>query len=412
MSFEKFNLSQETNQALEKNNYKTPTTIQEKVIPLIQSGIDLMAQAQTGSGKTASFVIPLLEFLKSKEITKKAKIKVLVLTPTRELTLQVAQTFLIMSEFYEYKPKVVSIIGGEKIGEQLLKIQKGCDIVVATSGRLLDIIDKKQIDLSKVEYFVLDEADKMLDIGFSQELDMILEVIPKKRQNLMFSATYPNKVIDIASKVTTKATTVEIENSKSYVEKIEQRAILVNKNNKSALLRHLIKLNKFQSVLVFMASKRAADNIAVKFRKYGLNADSFHGDLIQEERVDTLNDFKNKKINVLFCTDIASRGLHVEDIDCVINYDLPRSTDDYIHRIGRTGRAGKSGMAISFLDGENLNHFKLIEKRYKLNIQKEQIEGFEFDTSTIVNQKGKAPVKGKRKSKKDKLREQSKIKGL
>jgi superfamily II DNA/RNA helicase len=412
MSFEKFNLSQELNQALEKNNYKTPTTIQEKIIPLIQSGIDLMAQAQTGSGKTASFVIPLLEFLKFKETTKKAKIKVLVLTPTRELTLQVAQTFLIMSEFYEYKPKVVSIIGGEKIGEQLLKIQKGCDIVVATSGRLLDIIDKKQIDLSKVEYFVLDEADKMLDIGFSQELDMILEVIPKKRQNLMFSATYPNKVIDIASKVTTKATTVEIENSKSYVEKIEQRAILVNKNNKSALLRHLIKLNKFQSVLVFMASKRAADNIAVKFRKYGLNADSFHGDLIQEERVDTLNDFKNKKINVLFCTDIASRGLHVEDIDCVINYDLPRSTDDYIHRIGRTGRAGKSGMAISFLDGENLNHFKLIEKRYKLNIQKEQIEGFEFDTSTIVNQKGKAPVKGKRKSKKDKLREQSKIKGL
>jgi ATP-dependent RNA helicase RhlE len=409
MSFEKFNLSQETNQALEKNNYKTPTTIQEKVIPLIQSGIDLMAQAQTGSGKTASFVIPLLEFLKSKEITKKAKIKVLVLTPTRELTLQVAQTFLTMSEFYEHKPYIVSIIGGEKIGEQLLKVQKGCDIVVATSGRLLDIIDKKQIDLSKVEYFVLDEADKMLDIGFSQELDMILEVISKKRQNLMFSATYPNKVMDIASKVTKKATKVEIENSKSYVEKIEQRAILVNKNNKSALLKNLIKLNKFQLVLVFMASKRAADNIAAKFRKYGFNADSFHGDLIQEDRVYTLNEFKNKKINILFSTDIASRGLHVEDIDCVINYDLPRSTDDYIHRIGRTGRAGKSGMAISFLDGENLNHFKLIEKRYKLDIKKEQIEGFDFDTSTIVDQKGKAPVKGKRKSKKDKLREQGKL---
>jgi ATP-dependent RNA helicase RhlE len=409
MSFEKFNLSQETNQALEKNNYKTPTTIQEKVIPLIQSGIDLMAQAQTGSGKTASFVIPLLEFLKSKEITKKAKIKVLVLTPTRELTLQVAQTFLTLSEFYEHKPSIVSIIGGEKIGEQLLKVQKGCDIVVATSGRLLDIIDKKQIDLSKVKYFVLDEADKMLDIGFSQELDMILEVISKKRQNLMFSATYPNKVMDIASKVTKKATKVEIENSKSYVEKIEQRAILVNKDNKSALLRNLIKLNKFQSVLVFMASKRAADNIAAKFRKYGFNADSFHGDLIQEERVYTLNEFKNKKINILFSTDIASRGLHVEDIDCVINYDLPRSTDDYIHRIGRTGRAGKSGMAISFLDGENLNHFKLIEKRYKLDIKKEQIEGFDFDTSTIVDQKGKAPIKGKRKSKKDKLREQGKL---
>lgn len=405
MSFEKFNLSQELNRALEKNNFLTATPIQQEVIPLIKSGTDVMAQAQTGSGKTASFVIPILEVLKDNTLSKKAKIKVLVLTPTRELTLQVAQTFTNLSQFFQYTPLVVPIIGGEDIGDQLKKIQKGCDIVVATSGRLLDIIDKKQIDLTKLEYFVLDEADKMLDLGFAQELDMILEVIPKKRQNLMFSATYSEKVIKIASKITTKAVKVEIQNTTSYVKEITQRAILVNKENKSPLLRELIKENKFKSVLVFMVSKRAADNIAAKFRRYGLMADSFHGDLTQDERIYTLDEFKSKKIDILFSTDIASRGLHIEDIDCVINYDLPRSTEDYIHRIGRTARAGKSGVAISFLDDENLNHFKLIEKRYRLDIPKEQIEGFVFKSSPDMKKKGNGPIKGKRKSKKDKLRE-------
>jgi superfamily II DNA/RNA helicase len=405
VSFEKFNLSQELNRALEKNNFLTATPIQQEVIPLIKSGTDVMAQAQTGSGKTASFVIPILEVLKDNTLSKKAKIKVLVLTPTRELTLQVAQTFTNLSQFFQYTPLVVPIIGGEDIGDQLKKIQKGCDIVVATSGRLLDIIDKKQIDLTKLEYFVLDEADKMLDLGFAQELDMILEVIPKKRQNLMFSATYSEKVIKIASKITTKAVKVEIQNTTSYVKEITQRAILVNKENKSPLLRELIKENKFKSVLVFMVSKRAADNIAAKFRRYGLMADSFHGDLTQDERIYTLDEFKSKKIDILFSTDIASRGLHIEDIDCVINYDLPRSTEDYIHRIGRTARAGKSGVAISFLDDENLNHFKLIEKRYRLDIPKEQIEGFVFKSSPDMKKKGNGPIKGKRKSKKDKLRE-------
>ncbi|PHO13709.1 DEAD/DEAH box helicase [Malaciobacter marinus] len=406
MSFKVFTLSQELYKALEKNSYITPTPIQEKVIPLVKKGADVLAQAQTGSGKTASFVIPVLELLKDEITSKKSKIKVLVLTPTRELTLQVAQTFSTMSSFFKHTPLIVPVIGGEKIGEQLLKIQKGCDIVVATSGRLIDIIDKKQIDLSQIEYFILDEADKMLDFGFAEELDIILNVIAKQRQNLMFSATYSSKVLDIASKITTKATNVKIENTKSYVEQITQRAILVNKENKSALLRQLIKQNQFKSVLVFMSSKRAADNIAVKFRKYGLEADSFHGDLTQEERIYTLEEFKNKKINILFSTDIASRGLHIEDIDCVINYDLPRSTQTYIHRIGRTARAGKSGVAISFLDDENLNHFKLIEKRNELDIKKEQIEGFEFKSYGSVKQKGSKPIKGKRKSKKDKLREQ------
>ncbi len=406
MSFDIFNLSLELSKSLEKYNYKTPTSIQEEVIPLVKTKQDIMAQAKTGSGKTASFVIPILESLKANKTQKKAKIKVLVLAPTRELTLQIAQTFSNLSQYFPKALSIVSIIGGEKIGEQLLKIQKGCDVVVATSGRLLDIIGKKQIDLSTIEYFVLDEADKMLDLGFVQELDEILKIIPQNRQNLLFSATYSQKVIDIASKITTTAIKVEIEDSNTNVKEITQRAIFVNKEDRSALLRHLIKENKFKSVLVFMANKRAADNIANKFIKKGYEAESFHGDLTQEERNLTLNDFKDKKIDILFSTDIASRGLHIDDIDCVINFDLPRGTEDYIHRIGRTARAGKSGVAISFLDNENLSHFKLIEKRYNLDITKEQIEGFDFTLLKTTKQKGTAPVKGKRKSKKDKLREQ------
>ncbi|WP_321470951.1 DEAD/DEAH box helicase [Halarcobacter sp.] len=406
MSFDIFNLSLEISKALEKNNYKTPTPVQKEVIPLVKTKQDIMVQAKTGSGKTASFVIPILESLKENKDNKKAKIKVLVLAPTRELTLQIAESFSTLSRFFPKVLSIVSVIGGEKIGEQLLKIQKGCDIVVATSGRLLDIIGKKQIDLSTIEYFVLDEADKMLDLGFVQELDEILKIIPKNRQNLLFSATYSPKVIDIASKITSNAVKVEIKDSTTHVEEITQRAIFVKKEDRSALLRHLIKENKFKSVLVFMANKRATDNIANKFIKKGYEAESFHGDLTQEERNLTLNDFKDKKIDILFSTDIASRGLHIDDIDCVVNFDLPRGTEDYIHRIGRTARAGKSGTAISFLDNENLNHFKLIEKRYNLDIKKEQIEGFDFTLLKTTKQKGTAPVKGKRKSKKDKLREQ------
>ena len=409
MTFDIFDLSLELKKSLEKNNYKTPTPIQKKVIPLVKTKKDIIAQAKTGSGKTASFVIPILEDLKYKKTSKKekAKIKVLVLTPTRELTLQIADTFINFSEYFNNKPSVVSLIGGEKIGEQLLKIQKGCDIVVATAGRLIDIIGKKQIDLSNLEYFVLDEADKMLDLGFVDELDEILKTIPNQRQNLMFSATYPQKVIDIVSKISKNAIKVQIEESSTNVEQITQRAIFVNKVDRSELLRVLIKQNKFKSILVFVATKRAADNISNKFRKKGFKADSFHGDLTQEERVYTLDDFKNKDIQILFSTDIAARGLHIDDIDCVVNFDLPRSSEDYIHRIGRTARAGKTGVAISFLDNENLEHFKLIEKRYKLNIPKEQIEGFDFTLIKSTKEKGKAPVKGKRKSKKDKLREQN-----
>lgn len=405
MGFSNFNLSPQIQKALANNDFTTPTPIQTKVIPLVLESFDVMAKAQTGSGKTASFVLPILQKWQDSGYEGKSKIRTLVLTPTRELTLQVAEAFKLFSKNFEKSPKVISTIGGEGISTQLYDLQQGCDVLVATPGRLLDILSKKQISLEKLEFFVLDEADKMLDLGFAEELDLVLESLPKKRQNLLFSATYPQKILDIVSKITSDPKEVVIEDETPTVENITQRAILVNQENRNPLLRQILKDNNFGQVLVFMANNRSADNLAAKFRKYGFNAESFHGHLDQDERIYTLEDFKNKDIDILFSSDIAARGLHIDDISCVINYDLPRSPNDYIHRIGRTGRAGKTGTAISFITLENFEHFKLIEKRSKITLEREQIEGFEF-VGTPTTQKGQAPVKGKRKSKKDKLREQ------
>lgn len=403
MPFSKLITSNEIIQSLKQSDYKNPTEIQKEVIPIVFEKKDIIAKAQTGSGKTASFVLPILELFAKQNYEGKAKIRVLVLTPTRELSLQVSQTFSLFSQHLIKKPRIVSVIGGESLTQQLLDIQKGCDIVVATTGRLIDIIEKKQLDLSALEFFILDEADKMLDFGFEEELDLLLKIIPQTRQNLLFSATYPSKVQNIISKITQNAIEISIE-EESIVQNINQRAILVNKENRSSVLRALISKNKWGQILVFVANKRSCDNIAYKFRKHGLNAVSFHSDLTQDERSETLKDFKDKKIKILFATDIAARGLHIEDISCVVNFDLPRASADYIHRIGRTARAGKSGDAISFIGLEDFEHFSLIEKRCDINLEKEQIEGFELIGIPIKKEKGLEPIKGKRMSKKDKLR--------
>jgi len=409
MTFDKLDLSREILQILEEKKFKNPTPVQTSVIPLVLSGKDVIAQAQTGSGKSASFVLPILQlWSKTRDNAKKGKIKVLVLTPTRELTLQIASTFTEFSKYLGKRPQVVSLIGGEKIGEQLFEVQKGCDILVATSGRFLDVLRKKQMNLSHLNYLILDEADKMLNLDFSEELDLILESIPKKRQNLLFSATYPEKMLNIISKIVTNPVEVKIQETQT-VATINQRVIEVNRENRGPLLRHILKQNKWKLVLVFMANKRATDNIAEKFRKHDIKAASFNADLEQDVRNDTLRAFKEAKVNVLFATDIAARGLDIDNIDCVINYDLPRSPTDYIHRIGRTARAGKSGTAISFIDHETQAHFKLIEKRSEIVLPRETIEGFELQGTVPKKVKGPAPVKGKGKSKKDKLREKNKL---
>ena len=404
MPFAKLNLST-TLELIKANNYKEPTNIQKKVIPLVLEQRDIMAQAQTGSGKTASFVLPILELLSQNPTQGKAKIKVLVLTPTRELTLQVAESFEIFSKALSPCPKVVSLIGGEQIGEQIYAIQKGCDILVATSGRFLDVLSKNQMTLKHLEFLVLDEADKMLNRGFSEALDAILEALPSQRQNLLFSATYPEKIVEIASKITQKALRITINHEAPTVARIEQRVIEVNPINRGPLLRYLLKKEKWKQILVFMANRRATDNIAEKFRKRGYLAESFHGDLSQEDRNYTINAFKSKKIQILFTTDIISRGVHIDEIDAVINFDLPRSPADYIHRIGRTARSGKSGVAISFIGHDEQAHFKLIEKRSQIRLKRESIKGYELLGEAPKKIKGPAPIKGKKKSKKDKLRE-------
>lgn len=407
MPFSKLGLCEAIMTTLQQNNYNEPTPIQEKVIPLVLEKHDVMARAQTGSGKSASFVLPVLE-LWSKNVSEgKAKIKVLVLTPTRELTLQVAEYFSTFGAHLPRKPKVVSVIGGESIGDQLFAIQKGCDILVATSGRFLDVLRKKQMNLSHLEFLILDEADKMLNLGFSEELDLILEAIPAQRQNLLFSATYPQKMLDIALKITQDPIEVSLEAEAPTVEKIVQRVIEVNPENRGPVLRQLIKQEKWKSVLVFMTNKRATDNIAEKFRKRGYLAESFHGDLTQEDRNYRLEQFKARKIQILFATDLVSRGLDIDDISCVVNYDLPRSPADYIHRIGRTGRAGKSGLAVTFIGHEEKEYFTVIEKRSSIKLKREQIKGYELKGDASIKEKGTAPLKGKRKSKKDKLREQA-----
>ena len=400
-------LSQPLQKAIQKSGFTKPTPIQDKVIPLVLEKEDVLARAQTGSGKSASFILPILELLSRNIKPGKAKIKVLVLAPTRELTLQLSKSFEDFSFYLSKKPTVVSLIGGESIGDQLYDVQQGCDVLVATSGRFLDVVSKKQMNLSNVEYFVLDEADKMLSFAFEEQLELILAELPPKRQNLFFSATYPPRMQAILNRISQNPKEVSDDTEKSIVATIKQRVIEVNRENRAPLIRHLLKTNKFKSVLIFMANKRASDNIAAKFRKYGLDAYSFNGDLEQEERNITLQAFKDKKFSILFATDLASRGIDIEDIDCIINFDLPRSPSDYVHRIGRTGRAGKSGVAISLIGHEDQEHFKLIEKRAGIKIQREQLDGFELSGAPIVKEKGKAPVKGKGKSKKDKLREKA-----
>ena len=405
MLFEQLNINEKIKQHLKINNLNELTKIQELCINPILEKNDIVALAQTGSGKTLAFVLPILDNISSNEILKKSKIKALILTPTRELALQVGTVFSTYGKAFNKKFKVASLIGNDDIGNQLLFIQKGCDVVIATPGRLLDIIDKGQIKLSFIEHFVLDEADKMLNDGFKDELDLILKQLPNNRQNLFFSATYNDKIKETIKNISPNHTFIQT-NEKLSVQNINQRAININKENRNALLKYLLKKHKYKKVLVFMATQKQTDNVAYKFIKNGFNAQSFHGNLDQIDRSYTLNEFKDKNINILFCTDLAGRGLHIDDIDCVINFDLPRSTLDYIHRIGRTARAGKSGDSITFVTLENQEHFELIVKKCNLDIEVENLEEFKRTGEITTINKGNAPIKGKRKSKKDKLREQ------
>jgi superfamily II DNA/RNA helicase len=386
-------------------HYKTPTPIQEQTIPLILEGNDLIAQAQTGTGKTAAFALPILQLLNEMETKKKpGSVRALVLTPTRELAQQVAAAFELFEQYMPSKIGVTAVIGGEDIQFQLRHLRRGVDVVVATPGRLLELIREDEICFDELRFLVIDEADRLLDLGFSEELDLLIKALPATRQSLLFSATYPKKVMQLTEQVMNNPSYINVIGDIPTVANITQRVIEVNQVNRGPLLRHLLKTEKWEHVLVFVSSKRAARNLAAKLKRDGIQADAFHGDLDQDERTFVLSQFKNRNIRVLISTDIAARGIDIQNLSAVVNYDLPRSPVGYIHRIGRTGRAGSKGVAVSFVDHSDQAFFTVIEKRTKQQVDREQIPGFELTGDAPIKKKGLPPVKGVRPNKKDRAR--------
>lgn len=403
MSFSALGLSDPLIQAA--SSYDTPTAVQSAAIPVVLAGGDLLATAKTGSGKTTAFVLPLLQrWMESPRNTPK-RVHTLILVPTRELAAQVRDVVQQFSKHLPDRIKVVSAVGGVSINPQMMALRGGADFIVATPGRLLDLVDHNAVQLNSVSSLVLDEADRMLDLGFADELGRILALLPKRRQNLLFSATFPTAVESIAGDLMHEPTRIEVDTDPLDAPDIVQRAIRVDTAKRTPLLRHLITTENWKRVLVFVAKQYTADHVANKLQGKGINAHSFHGDLSQGARSELLREFKNASIQVLVATDLAARGLDIAQLPVVLNYDLPRSPADYIHRIGRTGRAGETGLAISFLTAESQAHFNLIEKRNQLSVPREEITGFEATEQAAPPAPGTGGIKGLRKSKKDKLRE-------
>jgi superfamily II DNA/RNA helicase len=414
MPFTSLGLQPELVLAVAQAGYQAPTAIQAEAIPAILRGGDLVASARTGSGKTAAYVLPLLQRLQGRSADSPRRVQALILVPTRELAAQVGEVVRRLAQALSFPPKTVIAFGGVSINPQMMRLRGGADIVVATPGRLLDLVAHNALRLSAVQLLVLDEADRLLDLGFADELQRILALLPVQRQSLFFSATFPPEVQALADALLREPQRIEVLSDASAEAVIVQRAIEVDANRRTALLRHLIKTHGWDRVLVFVATQYTAETVAEKLYKNGVYATAFHGSLSQGTRSEVLAELKDKRWEVVVATDLAARGLDIAQLPVVVNYDLPRSTVDYIHRIGRTGRAGESGIAVSFVSADTEAHFALIEKRQHLQLPRERIEGFEpavveaTDLLDAVSAATPAPstggIKGKRPSKKDKLR--------
>ncbi len=404
MSFLSLGLSRALLLAVNDKAYLAPTAIQLAAIPAVLQGRDVLGSAQTGSGKTVAFALPLLQQLEVQSLSGARRPRALVLVPTRELSTQVGEEIRSLGAHLSPALKVSIVFGGVSINPQLLRLRGGTDIVVATPGRLLDLVRHNALDLACVRMLVLDEADRLLDLGFAEELARILALLPAQRQNLFFSATFPPALQALAQTLLRDPHRIMLRAEPLTEPDIAQRAIAVDAPNRTQLLRHLIQENHWSRVLVFVATSHGAEMIADKLRKARINAEPFHGQLSQGKRSQVLADFKASRVKVVIATDVAARGLDIAMLPVVVNYDLPRSALDYTHRIGRTGRAGESGVAISFVSAESQAHFHLIEKRQRLSLSLEQIAGFEpTQTRSPVAAAG-GGVKGKRPNKKDKLR--------
>lgn len=406
-TFPELGLSPELAHACKEAGYAVPSPIQVQAIPPVLRGEDLLGLAPTGSGKTAAYALPLLQRLAAGPQRAFRRVRILVLVPTRELAVQVGEVFRRLGASLPRLMKIAVLHGGVSVNPQMMGLRGGADIVVSTPGRLLDLLDRNAVRLDAVETLVLDEADRLLDLGFAAERERILAALPASRQNLLFSATFPPDVQVLADALLHDAQRVEMASQASAEPDILQRVIAVDAPRRTELLRHLIQQGNWQRVLVFVATRYAADHVANKLASRGIRAAPLHGDMSQSQRLAVLQDFKDGAFEVLLTTDLAARGIHIPGLEVVVNYDLPRSADDYVHRIGRTGRAGANGLAISFTSAATEPHFRLIEKRHKLALPREQLAGFEpveLAPPPAEAPAGTGGIKGRRPSKKDKLR--------
>ena len=400
MTFETLGLSEELLRAVRDTGYTSPTPIQAKAIPAILEGKDVMGAAQTGTGKTAGFTLPLLQLLSHKPPVKNNRVRALVLTPTRELAAQVQDSVFTYGKHIQLRSAVV--FGGVKINPQMMKLRRGVDILVATPGRLLDLYQQNAIRFNDIEILVLDEADRMLDMGFIHDIKKIMALLPKQRQNLMFSATFSNEIRQLAKGIINNPVEIDVAPRNSTIEAITQKVHPVDKARKTELLSQLIRTENWHQVLVFSRTRHGANRLVKRLLRDNIHAAAIHGDKSQSQRTRALTDFKQDKIQVLVATDIAARGIDIDQLSHVVNFDLPNVPEDYVHRIGRTGRAGASGHAISLVSADEVKQLRDIERLIKRKIEREEIENFEPGHTVPESKSIKpAPLK-KRKPKKPK----------
>jgi ATP-dependent RNA helicase RhlE len=378
MSFESFGLEAEILRAVSDQGYTEPTPIQQQAIPAILKGQDIMAGAQTGTGKTAGFTLPLLQMLHTRPVdSSRRPVRALVIAPTRELAAQVHDSIRTYGRHLPLHSAVV--FGGVKINPQIQKLRRGVDILIATPGRLLDLVNQRHADLSKVEILVLDEADRMLDMGFIHDIRKIIALLPNKhqRQSLLFSATFSHEIKQLANGLLNQPTLIEAAGTNNTADGVAQRVHPVDKARKREMLSHLIGRENWRQVLVFTRTKHGANRLAQQLDRDGLSATAIHGNKSQGQRTKALADFKNGKVRILVATDIAARGLDIDQLPHVVNFDLPNVPEDYVHRIGRTGRAGREGEAISLVSADEAKQLADIEKLLGRNLDREELEGYE-----------------------------------
>lgn len=399
MTFKDLNIVEPILKSLKIEGYTHPTPIQEQSIPILLKGKDLLGCAQTGTGKTAAFAIPIIQHLyndRTRQLNRR-KIKALVVTPTRELAIQIGENFIKYAKFTNIKTTV--IFGGVKQGKQVNRLKDGVDVLIATPGRLLDLIDQGFITLRNIEYFVLDEADHMLDMGFIVPIRKIVAKLPERRHSLFFSATMPPSIVELSGKILGHPERVTIKPEQATAERVEQAVYMVAKSNKTKLLIHLLKEKQSDTTLVFSRTKYGADKIVKKLYRADIKAAAIHGNKSQNARQRALKDFKEGRLEVLVATDIAARGIDVSNLPLVINYDLPNIAETYVHRIGRTGRARASGLALSFCNEEERAYLKDIQKLIRQEIEVIDDQPYVDDLTEIIVKKKPQQRKFKRKPK-------------